>query len=95
MPLALVIHDLPNGSAAAKALFDAIYEIAPGHWPVTEGAALVETGVSPTYLRDHLLRALKGRGETAGVLLVSRLGTNAAWANLPSVGEAWLRDTLE
>ena len=62
MPLALVIHDLPAGSAAVKALFDAIYEIAPAHWPMSEGALLAATGVSAAYLRDHLLRALKEAG---------------------------------
>ena len=92
MPLALVIHDLPPGSAAAQAMFDAIYEIAPEHWPLADGAVLVVTGVSPGYLRDHLLRALNTK---AGLLLVSRLGEKAAWANLPAEGEAWLREALD
>ncbi len=94
MSLALVIHDLPAGSTAAKVMFDAIYEIAPAHWAVTEGAVLAETEVSPTYLRDHLRRALQVKGEPACLLLVSRIGTNAVWSNLGSDGEAWLRDTL-
>ncbi len=95
MPLALVIHDLPAGSAAAKAMFDSIYEIAPEHWPVTETALLADTGVSPSYLRDHVLRALKTQGLSAGLLLVTRMGATAAWSGLPAEGEAWLRDTLE
>ena len=95
MPLALVIHDLPAGSAAVKAMFDAIYEIAPEHWPMADGALLAATGVSPAYLRDHLLRALKGGGHQAGMMLVTRLGEQAAWSGLPPASEAWLRETIE
>ena len=40
MPLALVVHDLPAGSAALKAMVDAIYEIAPEHWPMSDSALL-------------------------------------------------------
>ena len=95
MPLALVIHDLPAGSAAVKALFDAIYEIAPAHWPMSEGALLAATGVSAAYLRDHLLRALRAQGHRAGMMLVTRLGEQAAWANVPAEGETWLREMME
>ena len=95
MPLALVVHDLPAGSAAVKAMFDAIYEIAPEHWPMSDGALLAATGVSATYLRDHLLRALKAQGHAACMLLVTRLGEAAAWSGLPPEGEAWLREAIE
>ncbi len=95
MPLALVIHDLPAGSAALKAMFDAIYEIAPEHWPMSDGSLLAATGVSPAYLRDHLLRALKAQGQQAGLILVTRLGEQAAWSGLPADGEAWLRATID
>lgn len=93
VPLALVIHDLPPGEAL-DALYAAIYEIAPEHWPMTGTAVLAETGVSPTYLRDHLLRSLEVRGQHAGILLVTRLGERAAWSNLPPEGEAWLREAI-
>jgi hypothetical protein len=95
MPLALVVHDLPAGSAALKAMVDAIYEIAPEHWPMSDSALLAATGVSPSYLRDHLLRALRAQGHRAGLMLVSRLGTNAAWTGLPADGEDWLRQALD
>lgn len=94
MPLALVVHDLPAGSAAVKAMFDAIYEIAPEHWPMSEHALLAATGVSSSYLRDHLLRALRAQGHAAGLLLVTRLGEQAAWSGLPAAGEAWLREAI-
>jgi hypothetical protein len=95
VPLALVIHDLPAGSDPAKAMFDAIYEIAPEHWPISDGALLAATGVSPAYLRDHLRRALKAGGYQAGIMLVTRLGDKAAWSGLPPEGEAWLREMIE
>jgi hypothetical protein len=95
VPLALVIHDLPAGSAAVKAMLDAIYEIAPEHWPMTDGALLADTGVSPAYLRDHLLRALKAGAHQTGMMLVTRLGEKAAWSGLPADGEAWLREAIE
>ena len=58
-------------------------------------ALLAATGVSPSYLRDHLLRALRAQGHRAGLMLVSRLGTNAAWTGLPADGEDWLRQALD
>jgi hypothetical protein len=88
-----VIHDL-SARQAADALFAALYEIAPEHWPVTAGAVLADTGVSPAYLREHLLRSLEVRGQKAGLLLVTRLCDAAAWANLPAEGEAWLREVM-
>ncbi len=95
MPLALVVHDLPAGSAAAKAMFDAIYEIAPEHWPMSDQTLLAATGVSASYLRDHLLRALRAAGHGDGLLLVTRLGAQAAWSGLPADGEAWLREVID
>jgi hypothetical protein len=94
MPVALVVHDLPPGSDAAKVMFEAIFEIAAEHWPVAEGVVLAVTDVSPAYLRTHLLREMTVRGQQPGLILVSRL-SETAWANLPAEGEAWLRDVLE
>lgn len=95
MPLALVIHDLPAGSAAARAMVDAIYEIAAEHWPLTNGALLAVTGVSPGYLRAHLLRAVAALGGPAGLLLVTRLDPDAAWSGLPAAGAGWVQASLE
>jgi hypothetical protein len=96
MSLCLVLHDLAGVPAAAeKAFFEAIFEIAPDHWRVTGEAVLVGTGVSPAYLRDHLLRALKQQGARPAMLLVSRVPGDLASHNLPAEGEAWLREVLE
>jgi hypothetical protein len=95
MSLCLVLHDLDGAPAAAeKAFFEAIYEIAPDHWPVTERAVLVGTGVSPAYLRDHLLRALAATETRPSLLLITRVSADLAWHNLPQDGEAWLQEVL-
>ncbi|MBL6457473.1 hypothetical protein JMJ55_19250 [Belnapia sp. T6] len=96
MSLCLVLHDLGDAPAAAeKVFFEAIYEIAPEHWPITPRAVLVATGVSPAYLRDHLLRALKKQEAPDVVLTITRVSPDAAWHNLPAEGEEWLRRVLE
>ena len=98
MSLCLVLHDLRGLSAAAeKAFFDAIYELAPDHWRVTGEAVLVGTGVSPAYLRDHLLRALARAGappQPPAMLLALRVAEDLAWHDLPEEGAAWLREVL-
>jgi hypothetical protein len=96
MPLCLVLHDLGNAPAAAeKAFFEAIFEIAPEHWPITNRATMVATGVSPAYLRDHLLRALKREDAPEVMLTVTQVSADAAWHNLPAAGDAWMREMLE
>jgi hypothetical protein len=96
MSLCLVLHDLGRGASAEaeKAFFEAIFEIAPDHWRITGEAVLVGTGVSPAYLRDHLLRTLKRQGAQPALLLVTRVAEDLAWHNLPGDGEAWLREVL-
>ncbi len=95
MSLCLVLHDLGGAPAdAVKAFFEAIYEIAPDHWPVTERVVLVGTDVSPAYLRDHMLRALAPMGVRPSLLLVTRVPRDLAWHNLPRDGEAWLQEVL-
>ena len=95
MSLCLVLHDLGGAPAEAeKAFFEAIFEIAPDHWCIAGGAVLVGTGVSPAYLRDHLLRALRHQGAQPAMLLVARIQDDLAWHNLPRDGEAWLREVL-
>lgn len=95
MSLCLVLHDLRGASAEAeKAFFEAIFEIAPDHWRITGEAVLVGTGVSPAYLRDHLLRTLRRHGAPAGMLLVARVPEDLAWHGLAEDGEAWLREVL-
>jgi hypothetical protein len=96
MSLCLVLHDIPGASAEAeKAFFEAIFEIAPEHWRITGAAVLVGTGVSPAYLRDHLLRVLQRQGAQPGMLLVTRVPGDLAWQGLPAEGEAWLREIVE
>lgn len=91
----LVLHDLEGLTAEVrKSFFDSIYEIAPEHWPVQAGATLVATGTSPTYLRDHLRRALDRAAAPAVPLLVTRIGADPAWLALPEEGAAWLREML-
>jgi hypothetical protein len=91
MPICLVLHELGHaGPAAEQALFSAVFEVASSHWRVTPGATLVGTDVSPTYLRDHLLRALDDSGAPPALLLVTPLPAAAAWHGLPPEGEEWL-----
>jgi len=95
MPLSLIVHDLAGlPPEDEKRFFEAIFQIAPEHWRVTEGVTLAETGVSPAYLLEHLLRCLP-QGARAGTLLVtSRVPDDAAWNALPAAGETWLREGL-
>ncbi|HYZ33007.1 MAG TPA: hypothetical protein VE684_12085 [Crenalkalicoccus sp.] len=94
MSLCLVLHDFAGDGAAEKACFDAVYEIAPEHWRVTPGATLVATGVSPRYLRDHLLGALRAQGLAARMLFAARIEPDAAAHGLTAEGEAWLAEVL-
>ncbi|WP_431271635.1 hypothetical protein [Dankookia sp. P2] len=95
MPLSLILHDL---SALApdeeKRFFESIFQIAPEHWQVSKGATLAETGVSPAYLRDHLIRTLPAAMREATQLLVTHVSADAAWNALPAAGERWVRDAL-
>jgi hypothetical protein len=95
MSLCLVLHD-PTGlpAEAEKAFFEAIFEIAPDHWPLAAGAVLVGTEVSPAYLRDHLRRSLVRAGVRPSMLLVTRVPGDLATHGLPAEGEAWLREVL-
>ncbi|MDB5374869.1 MAG: hypothetical protein JWP04_3511 [Belnapia sp.] len=95
MSLCLVLHDLGDASAAAeKVFYEAIFEIAPEHWPIAARVTLVATEVSPAYLRDHLLRALKKEDTPDVMLTVTRVSPDAAWHNLSTEGDAWLRKIL-
>jgi hypothetical protein len=95
MPLSLILHDL---SALApddeKRFFESIFQIAPEHWQVSKGATLAETGVSPAYLRDHLVRTLPVSVREVTQLLVTHVSVDAAWNALPVVGEQWLQEAL-
>ena len=96
MSLLLVLHELAAApEPASKAFYEAIFEIAPEHWPITPQAVLLTTDVSPNYLRDHLLRALKQHGGEAGQLLITRCAGDSAWHRLSAEGESWLKDALE
>ena len=91
MPICLVLHELGRaGQAAEQALFDAVFEVASSHWRVTPSATLVGTDVSPAYLRDHLLRALRDAGAPAGLMVVAPLAGQAAWHGIPPEGEEWI-----
>lgn len=96
MALSLILHELPGlGAETEKLFFESIFQIAPGHWRVSPGVTLVATGVSPAYLRDHLLRALPAEARGAVRLLVTRAAPDIAWHALPDDGEAWLREVLD
>lgn len=91
MPICLVLHEPGlTGDAAEQAFSGAVFEVASSHWRVSPGATLVGTDVSPAYLRDHLLRALKGAGAPASLLLVAPLDAGAAWHGLTREGEEWI-----
>ncbi|RAI60774.1 hypothetical protein [Roseicella frigidaeris] len=95
MALSLILHDLAAlESEDETRFFEAIFQIAPEHWRLSAGATLLETGVSPSYLRDHLLRALPEPLRSMTQLLVTRVSADAAWNGLPTVGEQWLKDAL-
>ena len=95
MPLSLILHDLsaldPDDQ---KRFFESIFQIAPEHWQVSKGATLAETGVSPAYLRDHLVRTLPPAARKATQLLVTHVSADAAWNALPAVGEQWVQDAM-
>jgi hypothetical protein len=95
MALSLILHDLsglePDDD---KRFFEAIFQIAPEHWRVTRSSTLVETGVSPIYLRDHLMRMLPVARRADTLLLVTHVSADASWNALPEAGEQWLRDAL-
>lgn len=95
MALSLILHDLsaldPDDE---RRFFEAIFQIAPEHWRVSDGATFAETGVSPAYLRDHLVRALPADRRSGTQVLVTRVGPGASWNALPAEGEQWLRDML-
>ena len=95
MALSLILHDLsalePDDE---KRFFEAIFQIAPEHWRVSDGATLVDTGVSPLYLREHLVRALPDERRSGTQLLVTRLSADSSWNALPKEGEAWLKNAL-
>jgi hypothetical protein len=95
MPLSLILHDLSALDADdEKRFFESIFQIAPEHWQVSKGATLAETGVSPAYLRDHLIRTLPATKRAATQLFVTHVVTDAAWNALPPEGEQWVRDAL-
>ena len=95
MALSLILHDLsalePDDE---KRFFEAIFQIAPEHWRVSDGATLLETGVSPAYLRDHLVRVLPAERHSGTQLLVTRIAADTAWNGLSAEGERWLREVL-
>ena len=91
MPICLVLHEPGLGGPAAEhAFFDAVFEVASSHWRVMACATLLGTDLSPTYLRDHLKRALDGANAPAGLLVVTPLADAAAWHGIPPEGEAWI-----
>jgi hypothetical protein len=95
MPLSLILHDLSAlDPEDEKRFFESIFQIAPEHWQVSKGATLAETGVSPAYLRDHLIRTLPAPLREATLLMVTRVSADAAWNALPAAGEQWVRDAL-
>jgi len=95
MSMCLVLQDFGGAPPAAeKVFFEAIFEVAPEHWRITGSATLVATGVSPAYLRDHLLRALKKENAPAIMLAVMKVPGVIARHNLPPEGEAWLAELL-
>lgn len=96
MALSLILHDLSGlGPDDERRFFEAIFQIAPEHWRVTDGATLLETGVSPSYLRDHLVRTLPAEQREGALLLVTRVAPDTAWSALRPDGEEWLRRLLE
>ncbi|MFC7475291.1 hypothetical protein ACFQS7_13055 [Dankookia sp. GCM10030260] len=95
MPLSLILHDLSALEADdEKRFFESIFQIAPEHWQVSKSATLAETGVSPAYLRDHLVRTLPVPMRAVTQLFVTHVSADAAWNMLPAVGEQWVQDAL-
>lgn len=91
MSICLVLHEPGLGGPKAEhAFFDAVFEIASSHWRVAPGATLLGTDLSPSYLRDHLRRALDGADAPPALLLVTPMPAGAAWHGLPLEGEAWI-----
>ena len=96
MSLSLILHELSAlGPEEEKRFFESIFQIAPEHWRLAPGATLAATGVSPAYLRDHLLRAVPEQARADIRLLVTRAPPDLAWHGQPSEGETWLREVLE
>ncbi|MFZ4410674.1 MAG: hypothetical protein ACOYOH_25245 [Paracraurococcus sp.] len=95
MALSLILHHLSALEAEdEKRFFEAIFQIAPEHWQVSKTVTLAETGVSPAYLRDHLVRCLPPALRPETEILVTHVSADAAWNALPAVGEQWVRDAL-
>lgn len=101
MTLHLVVHrpDAPAGSEAEKALRaalrDTVWEVAESHWAPTEETTLVATDLSPDYLIAHFRSGLARRGfPEPGMVLVVPLRDGAAWAGLPTDGEAWIAEMM-
>ncbi|MDO9710326.1 hypothetical protein [Paracraurococcus lichenis] len=95
MALSLILHDLTGlAPEDEKRFFEAIFQVAPEHWPMDRRTTLVVTGVSPTYLRDHLVRAVPAAARPGLRLVVTHVPADAAWHALPPEGEAWLREAL-
>ena len=95
MALSLILHDLAGLAADdEKRFFESIFQIAPEHWRIAPGATLAETGVSPAYLRDHLLRTLPIEARATTMLLISRVSADAVWHAVPPEGETWLGDAM-
>lgn len=95
MPLSLILHDLSAlDPEDEKRFFEAIFQIAPEHWQVSKAATLAETGISPAYLRDHLVRTLPVSKRKETQLLVTHVSPDSAWNALPAVGERWVQDAL-
>jgi hypothetical protein len=95
MPLSLILHDLSAlDPEDEKRFFESIFQIAPEHWQISKGATLAETGVSPAYLRDHLVRTLPAPMRGVTQLLVTHVSPDAAWNALSAVGEQWMQDAL-
>jgi len=95
VPLTIVLHDLGALSPESeKRFFEAIFQIAPTHWRIAGGATLLETGVSPGYIRDYLKRVLQDEAAPDSPLLVLPAGGAPAWHALPPAGATWLEDVL-
>ncbi|MFC3124556.1 hypothetical protein ACFOD4_05725 [Pseudoroseomonas globiformis] len=89
MSLLLVVHDQP--AEGAQALEDAVWQLAESHLTLP-GALIVESGVSPRYLQEHLSGAMRRAG-IAGPLLVTPVA-EASWQGLSPEAEEWMRARL-
>ncbi|MBI0432639.1 hypothetical protein [Roseomonas sp. KE0001] len=89
MPLLLVAHD--QAADGALALEDAVWQLAESHLTLP-GSLLVETAVSPRYLNEHLLGAMR-RADLQGTLLVVPVAA-PSWSGLSPEAEEWIRARL-